>query len=123
MLLFRRATSATMARSSSRTLCSSQSTSLSSRLLTVAVSNLLESDVDWDEQSVRDELRAIVADVARLNNSIGALLDLSRLEARKVEQSADAVVQARDIGDDGAQFVPYALFVPVHVALQQVAHR
>src|SRR5665648_1204794 len=38
MLLFRRATSATMARSSSRTLCSSQSTSLSSRLLTVAVS-------------------------------------------------------------------------------------
>jgi len=49
--------------------------------LTATVSNLLESDVDWDEQSVRDELRAIVGDVARLNNSIGALLDLSRLEA------------------------------------------
>ena len=53
--------------------------------LTATVSNLLESDVDWDEQSVRDELRAIVADVTRLNNSIGALLDLSRLEARAWE--------------------------------------
>ena len=49
--------------------------------LTATVSNLLESDVDWDEQSVRDELRAIVGDVARLNNSIGALLELSRLES------------------------------------------
>ena len=38
--------------------------------LTATVSNLLESDVDWDEESVRDELRAIVGDVARLNNSI-----------------------------------------------------
>ena len=54
--------------------------------LTATVSNLLESDVDWDEQSVRDELRAIVGDVARLNSSIGALLDLSRLEARAWEQ-------------------------------------
>ncbi len=49
--------------------------------LTATVSNLLESDVDWDEESVRDELRAIVGDVARLNNSITALLELSRLEA------------------------------------------
>ena len=53
--------------------------------LTATVSNLLESDVDWDEESVRDELRAIVADVARLNNSIGALLELSRLEAHAWE--------------------------------------
>ena len=53
--------------------------------LTATVSNLLESDVDWDEQSVRDELRAIVGDVARLNNSIGALLELSRLEAHAWE--------------------------------------
>ena len=53
--------------------------------LTATVSNLLESDVPWNEKSVRDELRAIVADVARLNNSIGALLDLSRLEARAWE--------------------------------------
>ena len=34
---------------------------------------------------MRDELRAIVSDVARLNNSITALLDLSRLEARAWE--------------------------------------
>ena len=53
--------------------------------LTATVSNLLEGDVPWNEKSVRDELRAIVSDVARLNNSIGALLDLSRLEARAWE--------------------------------------
>ena len=53
--------------------------------LTATVSNLLEGDVPWNERSVRDELRAIVSDVARLNNSIGALLDLSRLEARAWE--------------------------------------
>lgn len=34
---------------------------------------------------MRDELRAIVSDVARLNNCITALLDLSRLEARAWE--------------------------------------
>ncbi len=53
--------------------------------LTATVSNLLESDVAWDEQSARDELRSIVTDVTRLNNSIGSLLDLSRLEARTWE--------------------------------------
>jgi two-component system, OmpR family, sensor histidine kinase KdpD len=53
--------------------------------LTATVSNLLEGDVPWNERSVRDELRAIVSDVARLNNSITALLDLSRLEARAWE--------------------------------------
>jgi len=65
------------------TLLSSVSHELKTPLaaLTATVSNLLESDVDWDEESVRDELRAIVADVARLNNSITALLELSRLEA------------------------------------------
>jgi two-component system sensor histidine kinase KdpD len=53
--------------------------------LTATVSNLLENDVDWDAESVRNELRAIVADVARLNNSITALLELSRLEAHAWE--------------------------------------
>jgi two-component system sensor histidine kinase KdpD len=53
--------------------------------LTATVSNLLESDIPWNEKSVRDELRAIVSDVTRLNNSISALLDLSRLEAHAWE--------------------------------------
>ncbi len=53
--------------------------------LTATVSNLLETDLDWDEESVRDELRAIVGDVARLNSSITSLLELSRLEARAWE--------------------------------------
>ncbi len=53
--------------------------------LAATVSNLLESDVQWDERSVREELRAIVTDVTRLNSSVGALLDLSRLETRSWE--------------------------------------
>ncbi len=53
--------------------------------LTATVSNLLESDVQWDAESVRDELRSIVSDVTRLNSSISALLDLSRLEAHTWE--------------------------------------
>ncbi len=53
--------------------------------LTATVSNLLEGDVPWDEQSAREELRSIVGDVDRLSSSIGALLDLSRLESRTWE--------------------------------------
>jgi two-component system sensor histidine kinase KdpD len=57
--------------------------------LSATVSNLLEHDVAWDEQNVREELQAIVADVTRLTNSINALLDLSRLEARTWEPHRD----------------------------------
>lgn len=57
--------------------------------LSATVSNLLEHDVAWDEQNVRDELQAIVADVTRLTNSINALLDLSRLEAHSWEPARD----------------------------------
>jgi two-component system sensor histidine kinase KdpD len=66
------------------TLLSSVSHELKTPLagLSATVSNLLEGDTEWDEQTVRDELQAVVADVTRLNNSIGALLELSRLEAK-----------------------------------------
>ena len=64
--------------------------------LTATVSNLLEGDVPWNEKSVRDELRAIVSDVARLNNSIGALLDLSRLEARAWEPHRELYELSRE---------------------------
>ena len=69
------------------------------------MSNLLESDVDWDEESVRDELRAIVADVARLNNSIGALLELSRLEAHAWEQRPE-LYELSDIVAAGIDTLP-----------------
>ncbi|MFA4966568.1 MAG: DUF4118 domain-containing protein, partial [Thermoleophilia bacterium] len=49
--------------------------------LTATVSNLLESDMAWDEATARAELEAIVADVVRLNNGVTSLLDLSRLES------------------------------------------
>ena len=73
--------------------------------LTATVSNLLESDVDWDEQSIRDELRAIVADVARLNNSIGALLELSRLEAHAWEPRRE-LYELSDIVAAGIDTLP-----------------
>ena len=50
--------------------------------LSATISNLREGDTHWDEQTVREELAAVVTNVTRLNNSIGALLELSRLEAR-----------------------------------------
>jgi two-component system sensor histidine kinase KdpD len=73
--------------------------------LTATVSNLLESDVQWDEQSVRDELRSIVSDVARLNNSIGALLDLSRLESRTWEPRRE-LYDLSDIVGAGVDALP-----------------
>ena len=42
----------------------------------------MEGDTEWDEETMREELRSIVTDVARLSSSIDSLLDLSRLEAR-----------------------------------------
>jgi two-component system sensor histidine kinase KdpD len=76
--------------------------------LTATVSNLLESDVDWDEESVRDELRAIVADVARLNSSIGALLELSRLEAHAWEPRRE-LYELSDIVAAGIDTLPARL--------------
>lgn len=49
--------------------------------LTATITNLLEGDLSWEEADVRTELTAALADISRLSNSIGALLDLSRLEA------------------------------------------
>lgn len=49
--------------------------------VTATVSSLLEGDVEWDAEGVRSELEAIGGDLDRLNDSIGSLLDLSRLEA------------------------------------------
>jgi two-component system sensor histidine kinase KdpD len=65
------------------TLISSVSHELKTPLasITATVSNLLEQDVEWDEPHVREELLAVEDDLQRLNSSIGALLDLSRLEA------------------------------------------
>ena len=84
--------------------------------LTATVSNLLESDVDWDEQSVRDELRAIVGDVTRLNNSITALLDLSRLEAHAWEQRRE-LYELSDIFAAGIGALPAHLRQRVSVDL------
>lgn len=73
------------------TLVSSVSHELKTPLasVTATVSNLLESDVEWDAANVREELEAVQDDLNRLNSSISALLDLSRLEAAAWEPSRD----------------------------------
>jgi two-component system sensor histidine kinase KdpD len=49
--------------------------------ITATISNLLEQDVDWSTEHMQQELEAVQDDLIRLNNSINALLDLSRLES------------------------------------------
>lgn len=49
--------------------------------VTATITGLLEEDVEWDSAAVREELVAVGEDLGRLNDSINALLDLSRLEA------------------------------------------
>ncbi len=73
------------------TLLSSVSHELKTPLaaLTATVSNLLEGDTEWKEEAVKEELRAIIADVTRLNHSISSLLDLSRLEAHSWKPNRD----------------------------------
>lgn len=65
------------------TLVSSVSHELKTPLasITATVSNMLEQDVEWDKEHIHEELEAIQDDLQRLSSSIGALLDLSRLEA------------------------------------------
>ena len=65
------------------TLISSVSHELKTPLaaITATVTSMLEGDLAWDEATVHDELQAVVSDLSRLNDSIGALLDLSRLKA------------------------------------------
>lgn len=57
--------------------------------VTATLTNLLEEDVEWDPAVVREELAAAQEDMNRLNSSIGALLDLSRLEASSWEPNRD----------------------------------
>jgi two-component system, OmpR family, sensor histidine kinase KdpD len=73
--------------------------------LAATVSNLLESDVHWDEAAMREELQAIVTDITRLNNSVGSLLDLSRLETGSWEPRRE-LYDLSDIVATGIEGLP-----------------
>jgi two-component system, OmpR family, sensor histidine kinase KdpD len=57
--------------------------------ITATLTNLLEQDTEWSPDNVRHELEALRDDADRLNSSIGALLDLSRLESAAWEPAKD----------------------------------
>lgn len=49
--------------------------------MTATITSLLEGDITLDPTSIRGELEAVSGDLAQFNDSINALLDLSRLKA------------------------------------------
>jgi two-component system sensor histidine kinase KdpD len=57
--------------------------------ISATVSNLLEGDVEWKPELLKEELSSIGDDLTRLNESIGHLVDLSRLEAGAWEPKRD----------------------------------
>jgi len=65
------------------TLISSVSHELKTPLaaVTASISSLRGEDVAWEPSEIRDELAVVEKDLLRLNDSITALLDLSRLKA------------------------------------------
>jgi two-component system sensor histidine kinase KdpD len=65
------------------TLVSSVSHELKTPLaaVTATITSLLEDDVAWHPDTARKELEEVSADLAHLNDSINALLDLSRLKS------------------------------------------
>jgi two-component system, OmpR family, sensor histidine kinase KdpD len=82
------------------TLVSSVSHELKTPLssLTATVTNLLEGDMELDMSSVRSELQAVREDVDRLNDSIGSLVDLSRLESAAWEPRKESYELGEIIG-------------------------
>ncbi len=57
--------------------------------IVATVSNLLEEDIPWNGEEARRELQAVQRDLDRLDESITALLDLSRLEAEAWQPTLD----------------------------------
>lgn len=49
--------------------------------VTATITSLHEGDIAWDSDTVQEELEVVIADLAHLNDSINALLDVSRLKA------------------------------------------
>jgi PAS domain S-box-containing protein len=75
--------------------------------LEATVTNMLERDIRWDEASVRSELTSALNDIGRLGASIGALLDVSRLEAHVWTPRPDWH-DFQDILDTAGAALPYA---------------
>ncbi len=88
------------------TLISSVSHELKTPLaaVTATVTSLLEEDVAWDVPMMREELQAVRADLERLHDNIGALLDFARLEADAWEPQRDWYEVGEVLGSVVANF-------------------
>ena len=115
------------------TLVSSVSHELKTPLavITATVTNLLTDDVAWTAPQMRDQLRAVEANLERLHDSIGALLDFARLESQDWKTQSDwyELVEVLEVtleklqADERARI---ALLIPddfpsLHVDCQQLA--
>jgi len=115
------------------TLISSVSHELKTPLaaVTAAITSLLEEDVAWDVEGMREELRAVRDDLERLHDSIGALLDFARLEADAWEPQRDWYELGEILGTAISAFPETARaritddipddFPPIYVDFQQLA--
>jgi two-component system sensor histidine kinase KdpD len=54
-----------------------------------SVTSLMESDIQWDEETKRDFLQGILDEAERLNRLVGNLLDMSRIEGGALRPEKD----------------------------------
>jgi two-component system sensor histidine kinase KdpD len=54
-----------------------------------SVTSLMESDIQWDEETKRDFLQGILDEAERLNTLVGNLLDMSRIEGGALRPEKD----------------------------------
>jgi two-component system sensor histidine kinase KdpD len=79
------------------------------------VSGLLESDVTWRPEHVRDALETVDEEADRLNRLVGNLLDASRLQIGALAVNCQPVDMAESIAATLSSIGPAADRVDVHV--------
>jgi two-component system sensor histidine kinase KdpD len=114
------------------TLISSVSHELKTPLaaITATLTNLLAEDVEWSVPRMREELRYADANVERLHDNIGALLDFARLESADWKTQFDwyelddllGIVRERLLESERARLVLTIAegFPPLYIDCQQM---
>jgi two-component system sensor histidine kinase KdpD len=100
-------------------LLSSVSHDLRTPLATIkaAVTSLLQRDVQWDEEAMLDQLNAINEESDRLNQIIGNLLSMSRIEAGALRLQKREYALSEVINSILSRLAPRTQSHTVHVAI------